>query len=284
MRPSKRTVAATLAAATATASAGLLGATATVGASAATPPKVVVVTVSGQGITMNPGTTLPAGKVFFKVKAPKGDHTLQLVHLHAGYSKKQAEHDINAAFGGDTKAVSRIDRNIDWLGGNEATPGHPGMFAVHLSPGSYLALDQDSNAVQPFDVVSAASDYRTLYPSSFVTTKNNRFHTHTSLALPHAGWTKFHNNAQEPHMFVLQHVKQSTTNKDVRDYASSGSEKRPAWGLPEATGSAVISPGTTQVFHYSLPAGKYLVACFWPSKETGMPHFSMGMWKLIELS
>jgi hypothetical protein len=79
-------------------------------------------------------------------------------------------------------------------------------------------------------------------------------------------------------------VKQSTTNKDVRDYAASGSEKPPSWGLPEATGSAVISPGTTQVFHYSLPAGKYLVACFWPSKDTGMPHFAMGMWKLVELS
>lgn len=283
MRPSKRTVAATLAAATAAASAGVL-ATASVGASAANPPKVVVVTVTGHGITMEPGTTLPAGKVFFKVKAPKGDHTLQLVQLHAGYSQQQAGRDINAAFGGDTKAVRRIDRNIDWLGGDEATAGHPGRFAVHLSPGSYLAIDQDSNAVQPFDVVSAAADYRTLYPSSFVTTKNNKFHLHTTLALTHAGWLKFHNNAVEPHMFVLQHVKQSTTNKDVRDYAASGSEKPPSWGLPEATGSAVISPGTTQVFHYSLPAGKYLVACFWPSKDTGMPHFAMGMWKLVELS
>jgi hypothetical protein len=283
MRPSKRTVAATLAAATAAASAGVL-ATASVGASAANPPKVVVVTVTGHGITMEPGTTLPAGKVFFKVKAPKGDHTLQLVQLHAGYSQQQAGRDINAAFGGDTKAVRRIDRNIDWLGGDEATAGHPGKFAVHLSPGSYLAIDQDSNAVQPFDVVSAAADYRTLYPTSFVTTKNNKFHLHTTLALTHAGWLKFHNNAVEPHMFVLQHVKQSTTNKDVRDYAASGSEKPPSWGLPEATGSAVISPGTTQVFHYSLPAGKYLVACFWPSKDTGMPHFAMGMWKLVELS
>jgi hypothetical protein len=284
MPQGKRTVAAALAATTVAASTGLLGATMTLGASAATPPKVVVVTVTGHGITMEPGTTLPAGKVYFKVKAPKGDHTLQLVHLHAGYSQKQAGHDINAAFGGDTKAVRRIDRNIDWLGGNEATAGHPGMFAVHLSPGSYVAIDQDSNAVQPFDVVSAASNYRTLYPSSLATTKNNKFHLHTSLALPHAGWLKFHNNAEEPHMFVLQHVQQSTTNKDVRDYAASGSEKPPSWGLPEATGSAVISPGTTQVFHYSLPAGKYLVACFWPSKDTGMPHFAMGMWKLVELS
>jgi hypothetical protein len=284
MHSPNRRAATAIVAALAAATAGVIGSTGTVVASASTPPRVVTVTVSGHGIAMDPGTTLPAGTVFFEVKAPKGDHTLQILRLHSGYSKKQANHDVDAAFGGNVKAVRRVDRNIDWLGGNEATPGHPGMFAVHLSPGSYIAVDQDSTAATPFDVVAAASNYRTLYPSSFVTTKNNRFHTHTSLALPHNGWLKFHNNAEEPHMFVLQHVKQSTTKRDVRDYVASGSEKPPSWGLPEAIGSAVVSPGTTQVFHYSMPAGKYLVACFWPSKQTGMPHFSMGMWRLIELS
>lgn len=284
MRLGKRTTAATLAAATATASAGLLGATAHLAASASTAPRIVTVTITGHGVTMEPGTTLPAGKVVFKVEVPKGDHTLQLAHLHDGYSKKQAGQDVNAAFGGDVKAVRRVDRNIDWLGGNEATPGHPGMFAINLSQGSYLALDQESNNVQGFDVVAAASNYRTIYPSSFVTTKHNRFHVHTDLALPRAGWVKFHNNAQEPHMLVLQHVKQSTTKQDVRDYAAAGSNKRPSWGLSDAIGAGVVSPGTTQVVHYSLPAGKYLIACFWPSKDTGMPHFNMGMWKLIEMS
>jgi hypothetical protein len=35
---------------------------------------------------------------------------------------------------------------------------------------------------------------------------------------------------------------------------------------------------------YDLPAGEYLLACFWPDRFTGMPHFFMGMWKLINLA
>jgi hypothetical protein len=284
MRPGMRTAAATLAAATAATAVGVIGATAPVVASADTPPAAVTVTLAGHGITMEPGSTLPAGKVYFVVKAPKGEHTLQLARLHTGYTQKQAKHDVDAAFSGNVKAVRRVDKNVDWLGGDDATPGHPGKFAVDLTPGAYLATDQDSPAIMDFDVVASPSSYRTLYPSSFVTTKNNRFHTHTDLALPHAGWMKFHNNAVEPHMFVFQHVQQSTTKQDVRDYVASGSQKPPSWGLREATDAGVISPGTTEVFHYSLPAGKYLVACFWPSKQNGMPHFAMGMWKLVELS
>jgi len=283
MRPSKRTLAATLAAATAAAGAGVLGATASVSASAASPPKTITVTLGGGNIALS-STSVPAGHVVFHVKSTKGDHTVQLARLHAGYSKKQAGHDINAAFGGDKAAIKRVDTKIDWLGGVDATPQKTNEFSAKLATGSYLVTDQESNAVKTLKVVSAPADYKRLYPNVLVTTKNNRFHTHTDLALPHDGLVKMRNNAEEPHMFVLQHVKQSTTNRDVRDYVASGSQKPPSWGLGDSMDAGVVSPGTTQVFSYKMPAGKYLIACFWPSIDTGMPHFSMGMWKLVELS
>jgi hypothetical protein len=282
MRPAPRIAAATFAAAT-VAMVGVTGTAVLPAASAASPPKTITVTMSAKTIAFGT-SSIPAGQVVFTVKSAKGNHTLQLAQLASGYTQKQAEHDINAAFGGDVKAVRRVDKNIHWLGGADTAVGHPGRFVAHLTAGSYLAIDQESNATTSFDVVSAASNYRTIYPSSFVTTKNNRFHTHTGLALPHDGWMKYHNNAVEPHFIVLNRVKQSTTNQDVRDYAASGSNKQPSWGLGESTDAGVISPGTTEVFRYSLPAGKYLIACFWPSKHTGMPHFNMGMWKLVELS
>jgi hypothetical protein len=283
MRPGFKAAAATLAAATA--AAGGLMAAAPLTASAATAPKVINVTMTHTSIAFGAGTSIPAGQVFFTVKTPKGEHTLQVLQLHAGYTQKQAAHDINAAFGGDVKAARAIDKNITWLGGVDVTPGHPGQVAVKLVPGSYLAVDQESDASLKFDVVAGSSDYRTVYPSTFVTTKHNQFHLHTGgLALPHDGWMKYHNNALEPHMFVLNEVKQSTTKQDVRDYIASGSQKPPPWGLSTSTDAGVISPGTTETWHYSVPAGKYLVACFWPSKQNGMPHFNMGMWKLVELS
>jgi len=283
MRIGTKTAAASLAAGTLLSAAGLLTAT-SVDASAAA-PRSVTVTMTNKSISFSTGTALPAGRVLFQVKTAKGEHTLQLLHLHSGYTKNQAEHDINAAFGGDVKAVKRVDKNIDWLGGVDTTPGHPGKVAINLAEGSYLAVDQESNASMQFTVGIGSADYRTVYPSSSVTTKNNLFHLHTGgLALPHEGWMRYHNNALEPHMFVLNHVKQSTTKQDVRDYIASGSQKPPSWGLGDSTDAGVISPATTETWHYSLPAGKYLVACFWPSKDNGMPHFTMGMWKLVELS
>ena len=48
--------------------------------------------------------------------------------------------------------------------------------------------------------------------------------------------------------------------------------------------SGVVSPGKSQLFDYDLPAGKYFIACFWPDYFNGMPHFLMGMWKLVTLS
>jgi hypothetical protein len=284
MRTSTKAAAATLVAAILTSAAGSLAATAA-GATGGTALKAVTVTMTNKTISFSTGTALPAGHVLFHVKTAKGQHTLQLLHLHSGYTANQAKHDINAAFGGDVKAVKRVDKNIDWLGGVDTTPGHPGKVSINLGEGSYIAVDQESDASLSFTVGVGSSDYRTVYPSSSVTTKNNLFHLHTGgLALPHDGWMKFHNNALEPHMFVFQHVKQSTTKKDVRDYIASGSQKPPSWGLQDSTDAGVISPGTTETWHYSLPTGKYLVACFWPSKDNGMPHFTMGMWKLVELS
>jgi hypothetical protein len=47
--------------------------------------------------------------------------------------------------------------------------------------------------------------------------------------------------------------------------------------------AGVISSHYGQTLHYRLPAGRYLMMCFWPSKDTGMPHAMMGMWKLVQL-
>ena len=150
---------------------------------------------------------------------------------YAGHKPFMILETATNAFGGNKAAIKRVDKNITWLGGIDAPAGHPGTVATVLKPGSYLATDQNSNAISAFDVVSSTANYRTLYPNSFVTTKGNEFHPHTSLALPKSGWVKFHNNAEEPHMFVFQHVKQSTTNKDVQDYIASGSQQQPSWGL-----------------------------------------------------
>ena len=102
--------------------------------------------------------------------------------------------------------------------------------------------------------------------------------------LPASGTVKFANQADQPHFLVLQRVKSSTTSKQVRKFVKSGAQSNPTWALKATAESGVVSPGKSQLFDYDLPAGKYFLACFWPDYFTGMPHFLMGMWKLVTLS
>jgi hypothetical protein len=69
----------------------------------------------------------------------------------------------------------------------------------------------------------------------------------------------------------------------VARYVKHPSPGKPPWAIRGGLNTGVISPYRHQVVAYHLPAGKYLVACFWPDDDTGMPHFFMGMWKLIRI-
>ena len=112
MRLHNKGVAAGLAAAMSTAAVGMLAATSPVVASAAAPPKVVTVTLGGGKIALG-STSIPAGNVVFAVKSTKGDHTMQVLQLHAGYSQNQAQHDINAAWRLSVGLLhQRTDRHI----------------------------------------------------------------------------------------------------------------------------------------------------------------------------
>jgi hypothetical protein len=101
--------------------------------------------------------------------------------------------------------------------------------------------------------------------------------------LPNAGWLKQTNHAVEPHFMDFQQVKKSTTRAHVKKFFDNGAKGQPSFGLPATAGTLIVSPGHTIVWKYTLPKGKYVVACFWPSKKTGMPHALMGMWNLLSL-
>jgi hypothetical protein len=286
----RSTRARTLAVASAAAIASTTGLviTTTAADAAASIPTVTVhvtakhITFSGGGAsTANGVTTLHAGRIHFHVTTGSGDHALQLLRFHNGYTPQQAAQDFNDAFSGNVPAVQRIDTGIVFRGGAEALPHHPGDMVVSLAAGQFMALDQNGNAVAPLNVVGkqpsrVSQPYTGIY-NAF------SYGWETSSRLPAKGWVKFANRADQPHFLVLQHVKSTTTGKMVRQFIASGGDGNPPWGLKETAESGVVAAGTSQLVHYNLPPGKYLVACFWPDYFTGMPHMFMGMWKLVTL-
>jgi hypothetical protein len=267
---------------------GLVAGATAVQAASSSAPTVTVhmsaskITFSGGGATTANGvTTLHAGRYHFHVVTRSGDHALQLLHFHNGYTPQQAGQDIPAAFNGNVAAVQRVDNGIVFRGGAEATPNHPGDMVATLGAMQYMAIDQNGNAGAVLKTVGKTRSATAAFHGTYTAFT---YGWGVSSRLPASGYVRFVNHADQPHFLVLQHVKASTTNAQVRRFINSGSQSNPTWVLKATAGTGVVSPNREQLFRYSLPAGKYLIACFWPDYFTGMPHINMGMWKLVTLT
>ncbi|MGH3412082.1 MAG: hypothetical protein ACRDPH_03250 [Marmoricola sp.] len=246
-----------------------------------TGPAHMVVAHMGKSIHLSVGHRVHAGRIMFRVVTRHGAHSMQIARLHNRYTVQQANADLNKAFGGDVAAVRRVDHNIGFLGGAETRPHKPGMFSTVIGRGNYLVLDQDGNAVTALHVFGHTIKRRAPHTSSSIGAFSYGFGVrHT---IPHRGWTRVYDQSDQPHFVEFIRVKRSTTPKMVRKALSPSATSQPSFVLPGGTGTGVFSPGRGQFFHYALPRGKYLIACFWPDDDTGMPHAFMGMWKLIVL-
>lgn len=232
-------------------------------------------------LRLNNGTTqIHAGRTMFKVFTGLGEHVLQIARLHRGYTYSQATADLDKAFNGNVAAVRRVDANITFLGGTPTRPNHPGAFSVWLNTGRYVFTDQNGPAHVFVNVVGTPPAHQALTPRSgsigmftygFVTSQH----------LPSTGWVRVFDQSDQPHFVEMHHVKDFVTPRMVHNALMSPNP--PSWMLPAGSQTGVLSPNHAQVWHYSLPPGKYLIACFWPDDDTGMPHAFMGMWKLITL-
>jgi hypothetical protein len=246
------------------------------------PVPVVQVHDTNKKITVGTNNVIAAGRTIFHVTTPAGVHQINIVKLKKGYSLPQFGQDIGAAFGGNVKAINRVDRRTVLRGGTEAGPKHPGAFSANLPAGQFLFIDINTNKFVFVKVVGKQTPRQQvpsggrigLYTYGFVTNK---------ATLPNHGWVHLVNNADQPHFVQFQEVKESTTNAQVNRYFKGGAKGQPSWGLRPNFGTGVMTNGQNGDVYLNLPAGKYLIACFWPDFKTGMPHAFMGMWKLIHL-
>lgn len=244
----------------------------------------VVARMTSKHIRLSVGDHMRAGRVMFKVVTRDDrNHELQLMRLHRGYTVREAQADFSKAFRGNVAAVNRIDANITFLGGAPAKVGKPGWFSVKLHANRYMVVDQQGSGMTALTVRGTAPDRPTVHYDSRITALSYGFDPSLK-TMPASGWTLVGNHSDQPHFVVMNRIKQGTTRKQVRAYFKSGSHKEPSWALHSSTSTAVVSPYRTETFHYDLPAGKYLLMCFWPDDETGMPHVYMGMWHFVTLN
>jgi hypothetical protein len=223
-----------------------------------------------------------AGRIMFKATTRSKEHILQILRLHQGYSSQDFQTDINLAFQGDTDAIARVDDKVSWLSGATARPGKPGWVEEKLKAGRYFAIDQEGNGFGRFTVTGKVVKRTPVKTHGAIITYTYGFDTGPG-TLPASGWVKTKNRADQPHFIDLQRVKAGTTRRQVTKFIKSGGHGNPSWILKPGTGLGVLSPGRTGAWRLDLPRGRYLLTCFWPDRVSGMPHFLMGMYDLVNL-
>ena len=247
--------------------------------------------------TINPR---PAGRVTFEVRTTTTDdgRDFQLVKLARGVTIDQVAALVHDSLGGenvDPAALQRLYRWVTFLGGVTANPGGVSSETLTLAAGVYYLLDTSSDAsdeqfaaakrlevrgrIQPTAVprITAIVDMRS--PHVFQTIRH----------LPADGTILVRNTDTEPHFLSMRPVPAGTTDSQVQaifDRLMAGDENAfdDMPGLEgDWVGTGTISPGYQQALTYHVPAGLYVMECFWPDTETGMPHAFMGMHKIVSI-
>jgi hypothetical protein len=249
----------------------------------------VAVSISAQRVVTMPTTIQPGVTTFSVTSAAKHGSSFQLVLPAVGYTAEAAASDIDKAFNaGKVKALKHFEANVTLLGGMHADTTTDTLI-VDLDPGSYWALDTDTNNPAKFfgftvtgsDTGNVAPDAVTIQAKKATTWAKN------PASIPHKGLLRFKNAASNNHFLEMGKLKKGYTYKDFKQWLARAENGDPGpspvnFGI--GLDSGVLSPGHEAIFNYKLPKGDYVMLCFWPDASMGgLPHAFMGMHRLITL-
>ncbi|GAA1990413.1 hypothetical protein [Kitasatospora viridis] len=262
---------------------------------------VVNVKLSTSGVVQAPDEHA-GGTVTFKIATddPNG-RELQMIRPHQGVTMDQVLQDLAVAVGPDptaaAAAIVKVRDEAEALGGGLARPGNDAILTEDIKAGPVYLLDFTAFLANPgspppvkeLDLCEDAGFHLPHFPHSIViqheTSNGPRFQTE---AVDDANGGIFvHNAADELHEMQIQPVAPGTTDDQVQAYFDALLNNTPPppppfTGVP--VGLSVISPGHDAVIHIDkLPPGDYVLLCFVPDDQTGLPHAFEGMHKVVHL-
>ncbi|WP_297622949.1 hypothetical protein [Nocardioides sp.] len=243
----------------------------------------VTATLTKKSIKLTGIDRLRAGRVMLSVK---GKGVVELAMFTAGYDSDDFVADLNK-FGAknDIKALKHALKNTQILGGISGG----GSGTVELpKPGSYTPFSFGDRGLVVGDAFVVRGPKRTSsVPRTDGTIIAKRGPSWGGAStLPTKGRFLFKNKRSTgvPHFVILQQVAEGTTTDQVLEVLQSDEGPEPPWVLPGGMETGSLSPGRSMTVDYDLPAGQYVVMCFFPDpKMGGMPHALMGMLEMIHL-
>ncbi len=282
---------------------GGVGMAATSASASGNSPVPVISVVAGGGPTKVATHDISAGWTTFSITSHATVHpgaAVQLLSLRPGVTIESLQSDLLAAGGFSTPAfTTALAQDTILYGGVEVDGGQVGTFSSDLVAGSYYLTNIDlpgdklaSDAV-PLTVHGPVVPHRAPASHGTVLMKNMHFFPNPG-KLAAAGTVTLTNyvgdDADDIHFLDIIPVAPGTTDKELQTYfdevvAGTAPKGPPAFAAdgPEAD-SGLLSPGESQLFSYSLPAGTYALLCFITDPDTGLPHAFMGMHKVVTLS
>ena len=239
-------------------------------------------TLTKKSIKVTGAAGLRAGRVRLSVT---GNGPVEFVRFTSGYDIADFVADVNT-FGAknDVKALKRALAHTDIIGG--LSGGTTGTI-VFPRAGAYTPISLGGRGVvtgKTLVVRGPSRSSKAPRTDGTIIGKNGPSWGGSS-TLPMKGRFLFKNRADEPHFVILQQVAEGTTTDQVLEALQSEEEgPPPPWFLPAGMETGTLSPGHSMTVDYDLPAGQYVVMCFFPDpKMGGMPHALMGMLEMIHL-
>jgi hypothetical protein len=229
-------------------------------------------------------TVWRAGAVQIAATATRGEQELSLLRFRPGYSYAGMLADGRRADGhgkAAAAALARIMRGTEFAGGVDVFPGEHASFTALVRPGTYYLGELNDRPIFRVIHVTGAPD-GALGPSA-ATVREYDFGYRVHGSLPAHGTITIRNVGRQPHRLNLEPVRPGTTRAAVGAYLrkTGGRPYGPPPGFsrrgPEL-GTALVGPGETMQFSYSVPAGTYALIGWQQDSKTGKPQALEGMY------
>jgi hypothetical protein len=231
-----------------------------------------------------------AGAVEITATAIRGEQELSLLRFRTGYGYASFVADgrkADARGPAARAALARIMAGTEFLGGVDVFRGNRASFATVVRPGVYYLGELNDRPL--FRVIHVAGTPSTRLPhaAAIITESDSGFRIPGGV-LPARGTITIHNGGRQPHRVNLEAVESGTTRAEVGAYIRK-SGGRP-YGPPPPfarrgpeVGTALVGPGETIRFTYSVPAGTYALISWQEDARTGKPQALEGMYAVAKL-
>jgi hypothetical protein len=234
-----------------------------------------------------------------RVRSTK-ESSFQLLRVHGHYTKRMLAHDVNAGLNSNDssspaglRALRRFERHVVLLGGVPSHAGGTGVMWARLHRGRYWAADTNASPqlarkILTFHVGGAATRGR-MPAAHTIRAVHETDWAPRPKVIPRAGVLRFNNASKDNHFIAMSPIADGKTMKDVRRWFHKAAKGQDPGAPPfdmsaPSLDTGVVSPGHVAEQRYRMPAGRYVVMCWWPDAEMGgMPHAFMGMFRKIVL-